>query len=104
MASSDILLQTLSSITSIKLEEIINQRLTFEDGKAKLLKAVKLEPNQHEKIVSDSWIEDLVSTGNWKATLSFPSKTLDYSWNKLPVIHPLVIAFGRIGTPSSRPS
>src|SRR5690242_10221568 len=40
MASSDILSQTLSSITTIKLEELSNQRSNYEEAKAELLQAV----------------------------------------------------------------
>ena len=43
MASSDILSQTLSTITAIKLEELSIQRARFEDGKADLLKDVAVE-------------------------------------------------------------
>ncbi|TVY18135.1 hypothetical protein LARI1_G004487 [Lachnellula arida] len=50
MASAEILSQTLSSITGIKLEELSNQRSSFEDEKAKLLKAVSLETSQKEKL------------------------------------------------------
>lgn len=50
MASAEILSQTLSSITGIKLEELSNQRASFEDEKAKLLKAVSLETSQKEKL------------------------------------------------------
>ncbi|RDL34361.1 uncharacterized protein BP5553_07489 [Venustampulla echinocandica] len=50
MASSDILSQALSSITSIKLEELSIQRSTFENAKAELLKAVDAEANQTEKV------------------------------------------------------
>ncbi|TVY73313.1 hypothetical protein LSUE1_G008324 [Lachnellula suecica] len=50
MASSDILSQTLASITAIKLEELSNQRSSFENGKAELFKAVDEEPNQSKKV------------------------------------------------------
>ena len=50
MASSDILSQTLSSITAIKLEELDLQRSNFENEKAELLRAVGDEPNQREKV------------------------------------------------------
>lgn len=50
MASSDILSQTLSSITAIKLDELSNQRSSFEAGKAELLKAVNDEPDQSKKV------------------------------------------------------
>ena len=50
MASSDILSQTLSSITAIKLEELDLQRSNFENEKAELLEAVRAEPNQREKV------------------------------------------------------
>jgi hypothetical protein len=50
MASSDVLSQTLSSITSIKLEEISLQRANFEDAKAALLESVANEPDQREKV------------------------------------------------------
>ncbi|TVY87460.1 hypothetical protein LAWI1_G008506 [Lachnellula willkommii] len=50
MASAEILSRTLSSITGIKLEELSIQRSSFEDEKAKLLKAVSLETSQKEKL------------------------------------------------------
>ncbi|CZR59341.1 uncharacterized protein PAC_09233 [Phialocephala subalpina] len=50
MASADILSQTLSSITSIKLDEISNQKSNFETIKAELLHRAKEEPSQREKV------------------------------------------------------
>ncbi|KAL3427891.1 hypothetical protein PVAG01_01400 [Phlyctema vagabunda] len=50
MASTDILSSTLSSITSIKLDELSIQRTNFESGKAELLQAIKEEPSQLEKV------------------------------------------------------
>jgi hypothetical protein len=50
MASSDILSQTLSSITSIKLDEISNQRAAFESAKADLLAVVSFETDQRMKV------------------------------------------------------
>lgn len=50
MASAEILSQTLSSITAIKLEELSNQRSSFEDEKAKLLQAVSSETSQSGKL------------------------------------------------------
>jgi len=50
MASSDILSQTLSSITSIKLDEIANQRAAFESAKADLLTVVNFEQDQRKKV------------------------------------------------------
>ncbi|KUJ19747.1 uncharacterized protein LY89DRAFT_640958 [Mollisia scopiformis] len=50
MASSDILSQTLSSITEIKLAEISNQRSTFEGIKAELIRTSKVEQDQREKV------------------------------------------------------
>ncbi|KAE8451790.1 hypothetical protein EG329_002630 [Mollisiaceae sp. DMI_Dod_QoI] len=50
MASADILSQTLSSITSIKLDEIANQRSNFENIKARLLRTAKEQPTQREKV------------------------------------------------------
>jgi hypothetical protein len=50
MAASDILSQTLSTITSIKLDELSRQRSNFEAGKARLLEDVAGEPNQCEKL------------------------------------------------------
>jgi DNA-binding transcriptional MerR regulator len=67
MASSDILSQTLSSITAIKLEELSLQRSNFENKKAELLKAVGDEPNQREKVrILLDRIEDLSSMGKLK--------------------------------------
>ncbi|RDW73455.1 hypothetical protein BP6252_07362 [Coleophoma cylindrospora] len=50
MASGDVLSNTLSTITSIKLAEITQQRVRFEESKKALLLAVQNEPNQGEKI------------------------------------------------------
>jgi hypothetical protein len=50
MASSDILSQTLSFITSIKLYEISNQRSVFENTKADLLVVVNYEADQRKKV------------------------------------------------------
>ncbi|TVY45405.1 hypothetical protein LSUB1_G000775 [Lachnellula subtilissima] len=50
MALAELLSQILSSITGIKLEELSNQRSSFEDEKAKLFKAVSLETSQKEKL------------------------------------------------------
>jgi len=64
MASSDVLSQTLSSITSIKLEELSIQRAAFEDGKAQLLNDVAHEPNQRKKVAMLlGRMEDLASMG-----------------------------------------
>jgi hypothetical protein len=64
MASSDILSQTLSSITAIKLDELSSQRASFEAGKAELLKAVNGEPNQSKKVqILLDRVEDLSSMG-----------------------------------------
>ncbi|RFU29426.1 hypothetical protein B7463_g6884, partial [Scytalidium lignicola] len=64
MASSDILSQTLSSITTIKLEELSSQQASFEVAKNKLLQDVAAEPDQLEKaqILLDK-IESLPSMG-----------------------------------------
>ncbi|KAG4428766.1 hypothetical protein IFR05_015754 [Cadophora sp. M221] len=50
MASSDILSQTLSSITSIKLDEISYQRSSFETAKAELLETVQKIEDQSLKV------------------------------------------------------
>lgn len=50
MASSDILSQTLHSITETKLDELSKKRTNFEQGKADLLKRVDAEPIQREKV------------------------------------------------------
>ncbi|CZT00452.1 uncharacterized protein RAG0_08486 [Rhynchosporium agropyri] len=50
MASSDILSQTLSSITSIKLNEISNQRSSFEKAKSELLNKVQSTTDQSIKV------------------------------------------------------
>jgi hypothetical protein len=64
MASSDILSQTLSSITAIKLEELSIQRSNFQDGKAELLRAVSDEYNQREKVqILLDQVEGLSSMG-----------------------------------------
>jgi len=65
MASSDILSHTLSSITSIKLEEISNQQATFKDGKSDLLQIIEAEPNQENKIrfILDH-VDNLATMGN----------------------------------------
>jgi hypothetical protein len=64
MASSDILSQTLSTITSIKLDEISLQRSNFEDGKAALLNSVASEADQSEKIrILLNRVEGLASMG-----------------------------------------
>jgi len=46
MASSDILSQTLSAITAIKLEELTSQRALFEEGKKDLLNSIDAETSQ----------------------------------------------------------
>jgi len=46
MASSNILSETLSAITEIKLEELSSQQAHFEEGKKDLLKSVDAETNQ----------------------------------------------------------
>ena len=50
MASSDILSQTLTSITSIKLTELQNQRHLYEHGKKELLAKVANEATQRGKL------------------------------------------------------
>ncbi|KAK0103301.1 hypothetical protein ONS95_005331 [Cadophora gregata] len=50
MASSDILSQTLSSITSIKLDEISYQRNSFETAKAELLDTARNNTDQASKV------------------------------------------------------
>lgn len=50
MASPYILSQTLLSITTVKLEELSNQRSNFEEGKAELLRAVNTERDQGKKV------------------------------------------------------
>lgn len=50
MASSDILSQTLSSITSIKLDEISSQRAAFEAAKSDLLTVVNHENDPRKKV------------------------------------------------------
>lgn len=50
MASTDILSHTLSSITSIKLEELSRQQSNYEVAKSQLLQDVASEPNQLEKV------------------------------------------------------
>ncbi|KAK6595862.1 hypothetical protein H4I96_10181 [Botrytis cinerea] len=67
MASTDILSHTLSSITSIKLEEISTQRSAFEQGKSELLKTVSDQPKQSEKLrILLDRIESLASMGKLK--------------------------------------
>ncbi|KAF7905705.1 hypothetical protein EAE99_012006 [Botrytis elliptica] len=67
MASTDILSHTLSSITSIKLEEISSQRSAFEQGKSELLKTVSNQPKQSEKLrILLDRIESLASMGKLK--------------------------------------
>jgi hypothetical protein len=51
MASTEILSQTLSNITEIKLDEISNQRSTFEDIKSKILREAEAQNNQREKVI-----------------------------------------------------
>jgi len=64
MTSSEILSQALSSITSIKLDEISDQRSSFEQAKAKLLNAANQEPNQRKKVqILLDGIEELTSNG-----------------------------------------
>lgn len=50
MASSDILSQTLNSITSTKLEQVAKQRGNFEEGKSQLLQQVDRQKSQLEKV------------------------------------------------------
>ncbi|CAM6113699.1 unnamed protein product [Calypogeia fissa] len=50
MASSDILSQTLHSITETKLDELSKKRANFERGKADLLHRVDAESVQREKV------------------------------------------------------
>src|SRR5271169_4829342 len=50
MASSDILSQTLHSITETKLDELSKKRTNFEQGKADLLQRANAEPVQREKV------------------------------------------------------
>lgn len=67
MASTDVLCHTLSAITSIKLEEISNQRSAFEQGKADLLQAVSDQPKQSEKLrIFLDRIESLAFMGKLK--------------------------------------
>lgn len=64
MASTDILSQTLSSITTIKLEELSSQQSSFETAKKVLLQDVAAEPNQLEKVqILLDRIESLPSMG-----------------------------------------
>jgi len=67
MASRDILSHTLSSITTIKLDEISSQRSTFEDKKSQLLHAVNAEPDHREKVrILLDGINGLASMGKLK--------------------------------------
>jgi hypothetical protein len=64
MDSSDILSQTLSAITAIKVDELTSQRASFEEGKANLLKEVEAESNQAEKVrILLKRVKDLASMG-----------------------------------------
>jgi hypothetical protein len=77
MASSDILSQTLSSITSIKLEEISNQRSAFENTKADLLSVVNYETDQRKKVqILLDGIEGLDSMTNVKDSPIFCLKNV----------------------------
>ena len=69
MVSTDISSQTLSTIVSIKFEELSSRHKSFEDAKAQLLKVVRDEPDQHEKVrILLSRVEELPLMG--KRTIS----------------------------------
>lgn len=77
MASSDILSQTLSSITSIKLDETANQRAAFESAKADLLTVVNFEQDQHKKVQKLlEGIEGLEAMGSVKDSPIFCLKNI----------------------------
>lgn len=77
MASSDILSQTLSSITSIKLDEIANQRAAFESAKADLLTVVNFEQDQRKKVQKLlEGIEGLEAMGSVKDSPIFCLKNI----------------------------
>ena len=51
MASTEILSQTVSNITDIKLAEISNQRTTFEDIKSRILLEANGQDDQRQKVI-----------------------------------------------------
>ncbi|PMD65044.1 uncharacterized protein K444DRAFT_640724 [Hyaloscypha bicolor E] len=77
MASSDILSQTFSSITSIKLDEISSQRATFEAAKSDLLTVVNHEVDPRKKVQQLlEGIEHLDSMSNVKDSPIFCLKNI----------------------------
>jgi hypothetical protein len=77
MASSGILSQTLSSITSIKLTEISDQRAAFESTKTDLLTIVNFETDQRGKVQKLlEGIEGLEAMGNVKDSPIFCLKNI----------------------------
>jgi len=77
MASSDILSQTLSSITSIKLDEISSQRAAFEATKSDLLTVVNHEADPRKKVQQLlEGIEHLDSMSNVKDSPIFCLKNI----------------------------
>lgn len=73
MASADILSQTLSSITSIKLDEISYQRNSFETAKKELLKTVEKTADQSLKVKTLLRINDGTLPGKFSYLKRLPS-------------------------------
>ncbi|KAL2068036.1 hypothetical protein VTL71DRAFT_16134 [Oculimacula yallundae] len=68
MAPSGALSETLSSVTAIKLAEILKQREMFEDTKAELLKRVEAETKLRKKVtILLVGVKKLIDSGEIKA-------------------------------------
>jgi hypothetical protein len=77
MASSDILSQTLHSITETKLDELSKKHFNFEKGKSDLLKHVDAENAQREKVrILLDGIEKLPFMEKLDANPSFSSENI----------------------------
>lgn len=72
MASSDILSQTLSSITSIKLDEISYHRSSFETAKIELLETVQNTEDQGLKVKALLELKDGTLPGKFSLPAKYP--------------------------------
>ncbi|KAG4442603.1 hypothetical protein IFR05_001933 [Cadophora sp. M221] len=72
MAPTEALSETLSSITSVKIDEITKQRRIFEDAKAKILEQVEAESKLRVKaLILLDGLEKFITTGEIKPPLKF---------------------------------
>lgn len=77
MASTDVLSQTLGSITNIKLEEISTQQAEFEVAKSEILNSVTSQSDQVERVrVLLQGVRRLTNIGKLKESPSLPLQNI----------------------------